>query len=807
MIIHSLKLKNYRKYKDELIEFPEGLFGIIGNNGAGKTSLIEAIAWAIYGIKGSNTAKELIKREDADPNADCSVELEFTLESDSCRVLRELRGRRQSAYAVLFVNNQLQAEGINAVTRYLTNKLGMDYNSFFTSIFTKQKELDALSDMTPAIRKKRILKLLRIDSIDVAIKNLRIDKKGSEKIIEGVRATFQDIDELNSNLNTLKKEKITKSKKVKSEKNSVNRAKINRVKAKKLKDLQERKYTRYQSLDKKLQVHENTKSLKTKSLDDKETELKKLCDSKKTLMPLLPKLKSLKSTKVRKEDLDRLREKFLQKTGFEDQIKSNIDYVNKLKENKIQVINKLKKFKGIETKQKSTESKIDALDKELKELLKKVEQKKGLVKEYKNQRKDFKDEFEKIKKLGQRSKCPTCKKVIGGDLLQIIEHFKKEIEKFDAKIKSDTALIGQLCKEHDKSSELLKETKIDRKTLDNLVKQKAKDLESKNSLDKQIKNDINKNQKIQEKIKKIGMVKYNKNEHQKIEETLNRLVDLDRQCISLQSNISRIPSVKKSINALSADLSKVETAVNEVSNSIKSLRFDEETYEKTKNDYDGIDDYFHKKEKDLLNATNELTTNSQEIINTNNQIAAEKKKQKKIKEEENKIEILNALDKIFGEFRMELISRIIPLLSVRASKLFRKITEGKYSSMTLDKNYEILIEDDGKQFPLHRFSGGEEDLASLCLRISISQIIEERTGSEGIHFIVLDEIFGSQDEMRKNNILKSLNDLSSQFRQIIVITHIDDIKDMLPYAFNVIETSDKSSKIISEGTPSLSLTA
>jgi len=44
MIIHSLKLKNYRKFKDDFIEFPEGLFGIVGNNGAGKTSLIEAIA-------------------------------------------------------------------------------------------------------------------------------------------------------------------------------------------------------------------------------------------------------------------------------------------------------------------------------------------------------------------------------------------------------------------------------------------------------------------------------------------------------------------------------------------------------------------------------------------------------------------------------------------------------------------------------------------------------------------------------------------------------------------------------------------
>lgn len=807
MIIHSLKLKNYRKFKDDFIEFPEGLFGIVGNNGAGKTSLIEAIAWAIYGIKGSNTEKELIKREEANPDADCSVELEFILGSDSYRVLRELRGRRQSAYSALFVNNQPQVEGTSAVTQYLSNQLGMDYNSFFTSVFTKQKELDALSDLTPATRKKRILKLLRIDSIDVAIKNLRADKKDSEKIIEGIKATFQDIDELNSKLDILKKEKVTKSEKVKLENNAVTKSKEKRVKAKKLRDLQERKYTRYQSLDKELKVHENTKLLKTKNLGEKEDELKKLQDAKKTVTKILPKLIPLKSTKTKKENLDALREKFLQKTGFENQVGEIDERINELKEDRIKVLNKLKKSKGLEIKQKSIESEIETHDKESKELLKKVEQKKELVRGYKNQRKDLKDEFDKIEKLGPRSKCPTCKKTIGDDLPHIIKHFKKEIGKFSTKIKSETVLIRQLSESHDKSIKLLDEAKREKRSLDNLIRQKAKHIEAKTSLDKQIKKEIRQNQKIQDKIRKIGKVNYSENEHGKVKKSLDELIHLDKQCISLKSKVSRIPSVKKSISVLKTSLSKVTTGIDGVSNSIKSLAFNEEDYKKVKKEYDDADSYFHKKEKDLINANNELTSNSQEITNTVNQIAEEKKKRNQIKKEEKKTEILNILDKIFGDFRIGLISRIIPILSIRSSELFRKVTEGKYPSMTLDEDYEILIEDGGKQFPLHRFSGGEKDLASLCLRIAISQVIEERTGAEGINFIVLDEIFGSQDEARKNNILKALNEISSQFRQIIVITHIDDVKDLLPYAFNVIETSDKSSKIISEGTPSLSLTA
>jgi exonuclease SbcC len=81
----------------------------------------------------------------------------------------------------------------------------------------------------------------------------------------------------------------------------------------------------------------------------------------------------------------------------------------------------------------------------------------------------------------------------------------------------------------------------------------------------------------------------------------------------------------------------------------------------------------------------------------------------------------------------------------------------------------------------------------------MSQVIAERSGGAEVNFIALDEIFGSQDDKRRQNILNSLSKLSTQFRQILLITHLEDIKEMLPRVFRVDENSStKESRIILE---------
>jgi len=81
-------------------------------------------------------------------------------------------------------------------------------------------------------------------------------------------------------------------------------------------------------------------------------------------------------------------------------------------------------------------------------------------------------------------------------------------------------------------------------------------------------------------------------------------------------------------------------------------------------------------------------------------------------------------------------------------------------------------------------SGGEEDLANLVLRLAISQMIAERSG-QPFSLLVLDEIFGSLDDAHRTSVLELLRGLHDRFEQVILITHIESVRDMLDQVVTV----------------------
>ena len=103
--------------------------------------------------------------------------------------------------------------------------------------------------------------------------------------------------------------------------------------------------------------------------------------------------------------------------------------------------------------------------------------------------------------------------------------------------------------------------------------------------------------------------------------------------------------------------------------------------------------------------------------------------------------------------------------------------------------------DDGQFYGVDRFSGGEKDLANLCLRLAISVTLTESAGLNR-SFVILDEVFGSQDNERKNLILNGLAKLKDRFPQILLITHIDDIKDGVEQIIDVKPTGLGWSEIV-----------
>ena len=81
-------------------------------------------------------------------------------------------------------------------------------------------------------------------------------------------------------------------------------------------------------------------------------------------------------------------------------------------------------------------------------------------------------------------------------------------------------------------------------------------------------------------------------------------------------------------------------------------------------------------------------------------------------------------------------------------------------------------------------SGGEEDLANLVLRLAISQMIAERAG-QSFSLLILDEVFGSLDESRRHNVVELLRRLQDRFEQVILITHIESVREGLDRVISV----------------------
>ena len=132
------------------------------------------------------------------------------------------------------------------------------------------------------------------------------------------------------------------------------------------------------------------------------------------------------------------------------------------------------------------------------------------------------------------------------------------------------------------------------------------------------------------------------------------------------------------------------------------------------------------------------------------------------------------LHRAYSDLRTDLNFAMRPELSELASAFLTELTDARYTELELDDKYRIVVLEDGVPKPV--ISGGEEDLANLVLRLAISQMIAERAG-QPFSLLVLDEVFGSLDDTRRQNVVALLRGLQDRFEQVILITHIDDVRD------------------------------
>ena len=133
-----------------------------------------------------------------------------------------------------------------------------------------------------------------------------------------------------------------------------------------------------------------------------------------------------------------------------------------------------------------------------------------------------------------------------------------------------------------------------------------------------------------------------------------------------------------------------------------------------------------------------------------------------------------------------------------ASAFLTELTDARYTELELDENYNVIVLEDGMPKPV--ISGGEEDLANLVLRLAISQMIAERAG-QSFSLLILDEVFGSLDESRRHNVVELLRRLHDRFEQVIVITHIESVREGLDRVITVRYDQETGAAVVEQDTP------
>jgi len=133
------------------------------------------------------------------------------------------------------------------------------------------------------------------------------------------------------------------------------------------------------------------------------------------------------------------------------------------------------------------------------------------------------------------------------------------------------------------------------------------------------------------------------------------------------------------------------------------------------------------------------------------------------------------LDALTVSFRGALAAELRPQLEEMCSQVMSLLSQGKHPALRIDEDYEIaLSRGDGEWLPIRMISGGEDTRANFALRLALTRLITDRTGAP-FEYLILDEIFESQDDGHRERMLDVLRGVQSLYPQVFLISHVGEL--------------------------------
>lgn len=862
MIPLKLTLKNFLCYRDNVptLDF-SGIHVacLCGPNGNGKSALLDAITWTLWGATARGRASDdLIYFGESE----MFVELEFMARNTLYRTSRRYSKSATKGRGRGGANLQLQVSRNNEFVPITGNTLretqasiieliGMDYDTFVNSAFLIQGRSDEFTNKTPGDRKEVLGRILGLSQYDDLLEVSRAKAQENREYLNRVEGNLQllesqidaignpdmELDEVAQELKSIshqltlkRREKeeaqlILKSLEEKSQRVLALQIQIPKLDSEiqNLKNNLRQREDRISAYDKLINdAHniENSFLEYQKSRDQYED----MNSARANFDGLTLQGKALEQTIAQVEA--RLEEQLagLQRrltNELRPRIKSASQSSTRLEETKLSAVVTEEDLKEIASQRKI-----------LQNLASEEGQLTALLDPLKIEGEELKAKIELLSASHSEARCPLCDTTLGNDdCLRLSETYKIMIddrrEKYRStltKLEETRRLKAELELTLPVSERNLQEKQQSYQRLITTLEKDSQDMQIASAEATEATNQLNATeellrtysfarddrQALQTINAQIAELSYSPDKHSGLYERMQQLQKFSGLHDRLKEAFEVAPNEREEIIKTTelvvskeVELQDINTTLPALQNDISELPKALNTVQECKLHEDNLD----KQAQSFLGRRGEIEARMQRLEHLRHQHSQMSKKTIDLRDE---LGIYTDLVQAFGKQGVQalLIETILPRIEDEANQLLARMTDGRMTVKLetqrelrsrrgeFAETLEIKISDELGPRNYEMFSGGEAFRINLALRIALSKVLAYRSGAP-LPTLFIDEGFGTQDTAGRERIVDVIRAIEPDFQRIIVISHLEDLKDAFPVRIEVEKRAGESTCWIS----------
>jgi exonuclease SbcC len=801
------------------VEFPENQIVLItGQNGAGKTSLLDAVCIALYG----RTYRTSGRQESGYLKVNDLVSLGYN--GAAIRVAFENHGRkyvvtrkigRATSSGELWEDGLQKAIG-EKVYDYVSKKaVGLDWEGFRKSSIILQGEMSALTAMLPTDRRKALAKLFGLESYDgyeeVSKSKIQAEEsevKGMEDLEKLLGSEVAKIDFVKKSIDGVTEEIRLLEPHVKNLESEISKTKLDTDKV-------EEDYQQFRLAEEAFHGKQDFLDSLRKQIFDLDQENNKLSALKVSFPALESAYTDFKEVEKKKKELESEKAEFDERLLKVQTARAQLD-------SKEQSLHKQKKeMEGLQEEvaglepEVPTRSEVEAIAARLGKARRSLERATRKVAsidaEITSNEETILNLRVKLEEVEGKAECPVCLQPIT-DPKHVVAHYQREISRYEKRNLTLRESKKEAEAEARSGSQDVEELELQQREIsDGLVKlsviQNYKRKLEKLKLDiDELNADV---QKIQSEIsvlnQELGSLTFDERQYVSISRIHEqyRSQSIPERYAEVRMRIREEKNLLMKRSNLNDELLAQEKEAELSKSKTEKYRYAGLEYQKLRQRIEELEKTYSegsKKQSSLLKEREMLSTSLADL--EQKQVMLKENSEKK-KDKERDIEVLKILRRIFREIPDRVIRRLRPYIEREGIDVISELSDNEISTISIDESsLAISAGSDGNLKPIQYFSGGQKTRINMALRIAISRILSKLPESPDHSFATMQTLFidegdfGNLDENGIREAANVLKRLSREFDRVIVISHVEELKDLLQGAvIEVVKTGPSESTV------------